>query len=108
MEPIILKSPDAISCTLPQPDLKIRMAEIRSILFPNILRKEELDDGFKIHFEFTSKNYKDLTDFILFESNCCSFMNFEMRIESKEKSLILKIEVEKKILGTLKDYVENM
>ncbi|MCH8905674.1 MAG: hypothetical protein IH840_01180 [Candidatus Heimdallarchaeota archaeon] len=108
MDKIILKSTDTASCTLPEPDLKIRMGEIRSTLFQNILRKEELTDGFKIHFEFNKENFQNLTDFILFESVCCSFMNFEVRIEPKEKSLVFKLEVNENQRELLKSYVANL
>ena len=70
-----------IACALSDADLARRRAEIAAGVFAQVEAVEELPDGFAFRFATTNESARELLDFMLYERECCAFLNFELVFE---------------------------
>ena len=59
-------------CSLPDNELKDRVARIRSELLPHVTGRRPLADGVAFDFAHTAAMEEALEDFVAFERECCS------------------------------------
>ena len=71
------------ACTLPTPDLRDRMKEIRTRLLPLVRTKRSIAGGFSFGLARTEANVKEAEAFVAFEQECCAFADFAVRIEGE-------------------------
>jgi hypothetical protein len=69
-----------IACTLSGPELADRRGVVKEI-FKGCLRETELEDGREFVFPGDGEWAARLTEFIVFERECCAFLTFELVFE---------------------------
>jgi len=81
----------ALSCSLTSADLQDRIALLRTEIFPNLTRKEELAEGFIYYFEDEGDLALKILELIGKEKQCCPFFKFDFSILPFKKGLALQI-----------------
>jgi len=81
----------ALSCSLTSAELQDRIAMLRDEIFPNVTRKEELEEGYIYYFEDEGDLAIKILEFIGKEKQCCPFFKFDFSILPFKKGLALKI-----------------
>jgi hypothetical protein len=79
-----------IACTLSGPEQAERGVEVEGI-FGGCLRAGELEDGHEFVFPGDEEWAARLTEFIVFERRCCSFLTFELAFEPEGGPIRLRI-----------------
>jgi hypothetical protein len=67
-----------IACSLSDPELARRAAELERDLFSAVAEIEELPDGYAYRFPADQAWIDKLIQFIAFERECCPFFTFEL------------------------------
>jgi hypothetical protein len=80
-----------LACTLSWGELAQRREEVMQVLFPRALETLELDQGFEFIFPAEDTLISQLTEFIVFERNCCRFLSFELVFQPEQGPLHLRI-----------------
>ena len=78
-------------CTLPEPDLRARTAEIDAGLAKKIVAVRELDAGYALQFAAAPGIIEELGRFIQFERGCCSFLDFTLRVSREDGPVWLEL-----------------
>ena len=81
----------ALSCSLTSAELQDRIALLRTEIFPNLTKKEELAEGFIYYFEDEGDLAVKILEFIGKEKQCCPFFKFDFSILPFKKGLALQI-----------------
>ena len=79
-----------LACNLPGPDEAKRREEIGKI-FEGCLRADELEDGYEFRFPGSEEWATRLTEFIVFERECCPFLAFELVFEPEGGQIRLRV-----------------
>ncbi len=79
-----------LACKLPGPEETRRRGEIEKI-FEGCLRTDELEDGYEFRFPGSEEWAVRLTEFIVFERECCPFFAFELAFEPEEGPIRLRV-----------------
>ncbi len=79
------------ACTLPSDELERRSAELRASFRPGILEIEELPDGYVYWFERSEGWLAKVTEFALFESRCCAFLDYGVGLVAGGERISLRI-----------------
>ena len=69
-----------LACSLSGPQQALRQEEIGKI-FEECLRVDELEDGYEFGFPGSARWATKLTEFIVFERECCPFFTFDLLFE---------------------------
>jgi hypothetical protein len=80
-----------IACTLSNPELARRTAEIEESLFAGVLETSELPDGYAFRFPAAADWLPRLATFIAEERRCCPFFTFELVCEPAEGPIWLHL-----------------
>jgi hypothetical protein len=72
--------PAPVACTLPAVEQRARRAELRGGLLREIRGVREVDGGFALEFAPAAERVERLGAFIAFESECCPFLDFALRV----------------------------
>jgi hypothetical protein len=67
-----------IACSLSDPELARRAAELERELFSAVEEVAELPDGYAYRFPADRQSIEKLVAFIAFERECCPFFTFEL------------------------------
>jgi hypothetical protein len=78
------------ACTLAPDALTQRLAEIRSLLEAESLSTERTSDGVTVRFRKTEATRAAVKRLIAAESDCCSFLAFDLSEESAALTLTIK------------------
>ncbi len=78
-------------CSLPSDELRDRVAMVRRELLPHVKRREALANGVGLEFEHTLAMQKTLEDFVAFERECCSGLEWKLR---RPSSRVLRLDVQ--------------
>ena len=73
-------------------------------LLDDVLRIEELENGFALWFPVESGQLQRLAEFVELESQCCAFLDFEIRLKGGAEEVALNLtgpEGTKEVLGGL-------
>lgn len=81
----------ALSCSLTSTELQDRIALLRTEIFPNLIKKEELAEGFIYYFEDEGDIAVKILEFIGKEKQCCPFFKFDVSVLPFEKGIALQI-----------------
>ena len=79
-----------LACSLSGVQQGRRQEEIAKI-FEGCLRVDELEDGYEFAFPGSTQSAMKLTEFILFERECCPFFAFELVFEPGEGPIRLRV-----------------
>ena len=80
-----------VACKLTSLELQKYKTEVIALLKDNILKREELSDGYCYTFVGSDTILDQVLTFIKTERQCCSFLTFNLSIEDVQSSLILNI-----------------
>ena len=80
-----------LACKLATPELAQRVAALESEVFNAILETRELEDGYGFRFPEGDEWIQKLTEFVVFERECCSFFRFELVVEPERGPLWLNL-----------------
>ncbi len=98
------KAAPAIACTLTSKEKRDRVEEVETRLFDDVLRIEELESGYTLWFAAESGRLQHLAEFVELESQCCAFLDFEIRLEAGAREVALSLtgpEGTKEVLSSL-------
>jgi hypothetical protein len=77
------------ACTLSPDAQTVRLAEIRTLLHQASLGAERLPDGVIVQFSKTDATRAALDRLIAAESDCCSFLSFDLSEEETALRLVI-------------------
>ena len=80
-----------VACKLTSPELQKYKTEVIALLKDNILKREELSDGYCYTFVGSDKTLDQVITFIKAERQCCNFLTFNIVIEDDQSDIILNI-----------------
>ena len=80
-----------VHCTLPEADLRERVAEIEDAIAKKIVEVCELNDGYALRFPAESGIVEQLFRFIALEHLCCAFLNFSLRVKAGDGPVWLEL-----------------
>jgi len=104
METISLKQRAALTCKLTSKELQERKKTVLADLKRQIIKKNELENGFEYIFAGTDHIIDQLTTFIKTERQCCDFLDYDINVsgDTKEQTRL-------KISGPdgAKDFIEE-
>lgn len=80
-----------IACSLSDPELARRTAELETNLFAGVLETQELPDGYAFRFPAETGWLVSLATFIAEERRCCPFFVFELVCEPGEGPIWLRL-----------------
>ena len=80
-----------VACKLTSLELRKYKTEVIALLKDNILKREELSDGYCYTFVGSDTILDQVLTFIKTERQCCSFLTFNLSIEDVQSSIILNI-----------------
>ncbi len=83
-QPTTEAKPLPIACALPDDALAERNEEISHEIWPGVIEKRELPDGYQFCFPGTDEWAQKLLHFINEERKCCRFFLFELTFEPDE------------------------
>jgi hypothetical protein len=83
--------PIEIACTLSEQELEQRREGTLAQVLAGVEETIELDDGYELRFPGTAEWVRQLSEFVAFERECCSFFTFEMRFEPKQGPISLRL-----------------
>jgi len=75
------KSALPVACKLTGPEGAGRRLEVSEALSGDVLRADELEDGYAFGFPGSAEWARKLVDFVNFERACCPFFAFELAFE---------------------------
>ncbi len=79
-----------LACSLSGTQQGRRQEEIAKI-FEGCLRVNELEDGYEFRFPGSVESAMKLTEFIVFERECCPFFAFELAFEPGGGPILLRV-----------------
>ncbi len=74
------KAAPIIACTLTSKEMGARVARVENELLKEVLRSEELENGYALWFPVAPGRLQRLAEFVELESQCCAFLDFEIRL----------------------------
>ena len=80
-----------VACKLTSLELQKYKTEVIALLKDNILKREELINGYHYTFAGSDTILDQLMIFIKSERQCCKFLTFNLTIENDLSSIILNI-----------------
>lgn len=79
-----------IACTLTTPELVERKKAVMSAIYPFIEDIEELENGYSFQFPNENDLLPKLLEFIDLESICCTFLEFNLKVEANKGPIWLQ------------------
>lgn len=68
-----------------------RYQEFEKLLFNKVKSISEVPNGYAISFPMNPQSYTLFAEFVAYESRCCSFLSFALKVNSGEDLAILDI-----------------
>ena len=94
----------ALTCSLTSDELLERKKELKEKIFPQMIKKQSLDNGYIYYFEDNQQLVEDILEFIGKEKQCCPFFKFDFSVLPFKKGLALQISGS----PAVKDFLEDM
>ena len=80
-----------IACTLSSKEKRERVQAAENDLLEGVSRVEELDDGYVLWFPSEDGRLQKVAEFVQLESQCCAFLDFEIRVPAGGEELALSL-----------------
>ena len=93
-----------IACTLTSKEKRARIENAETDLLGDTTRIEELENGYTLWFPVEPGRLQRLAELVELESQCCAFLDFEIRLEAGSNEVALSLtgpEGTKEVLGPL-------
>ena len=81
----------AIACSLTSAEQRQRKQAMQAQLFASLSRVTELDDGYTLWFPRSEGQLAMIAHFIELESQCCAFLDFEIRVAAGGDSIAVDL-----------------
>ena len=81
---------NVLTCSLSTPQLQKRKQTVSASLKENVLRREELSNGYAYQFRGTDEVLDEILIFIKTERQCCTFFEFNLSVH-REGSVWLEL-----------------
>lgn len=98
----------ALTCSLTSDELLERKQVLKEKIFPQLIKKETLDNGYIYYFEDDQQLAEDILEFIAKEKQCCPFFKFDFSVLPFKKGLALQISGSPAIKDFLKDMEQTL
>jgi len=98
----------ALSCSLTSDELLVRKKELKETIFPKMIKKEALENGYIYYFEDEQQLAEDILEFIGKEKQCCPFFKFDFSVLPFKKGLALQISGSPGVKDFLKDMEQTL
>ncbi len=98
----------ALTCSLTSAELLERKQVLKEKIFPQLLKKESLDNGYIYYFEDEQQLAEDILEFIGKEKQCCPFFKFDFSVLPFKKGLALQISGSPAVKDFLKDMEQTL
>jgi hypothetical protein len=69
-----------MACKLTSPELRKRKEEVIEVLKSKMVKKEELQNGYRFYFDGNDEILDSLNSFVKTERLCCDFFNFAILV----------------------------
>ena len=83
--------PEEFACRLSRKEILELRSERQLAFLPGIVEIEEVEDGCVYWFERTEEWFAKVTEFILFESECCRHLDFGVGLQAGGEQISLRI-----------------
>lgn len=80
-----------LACKLGLGDVRERIETLRSDFIPKIVEVEAIADGYVYWFERSAERLREVSEFALFESECCDFLDFGIGLNTRGDRISLRI-----------------
>jgi hypothetical protein len=80
-----------IACNLTAPEFRQRRAELMQRFQSAVLETKELDAGYGYRFPSDANWIAELAELIVFERECCPFLQFNLRLEPANGPIWLEL-----------------
>lgn len=80
-----------VACKLSTAEFRERRNEILNKIVPAVIETKELGNGFAFSFPPNDDWLLELAQFILFERECCPFLDFKLIIKANQTSIWLEL-----------------
>ena len=94
----------ALTCSLTTEEELARRLELKQVLFSNLKKKEELDNGYVYYFDQKEGFYEKATELIGKELKCCPFLKFDLSILPFGKGMAIQISGREGVRTFLDDF----
>ncbi|MDR2272066.1 MAG: hypothetical protein LBF27_14265 [Sphingobacterium sp.] len=84
-------STKTLACKLTSPELQKRKETVIASLKKQVIKKNEIENGYTFEFEGDDKIIDELTEFIKTERLCCDFFDFEIKVSGDRSAALLSI-----------------
>ena len=101
------KAPPPIACTLSSKEKRARVEQAETQLLDDVLRIEELENGYVFWFPVESGRLQRLAEFVELESQCCAFLDFEIRLEAGAGEIALSLSGPEGTKDVLRSLIEE-
>ena len=98
----------ALTCSLTSDELMERKKELKETVFPKMIKKEALDNGYIYYFEDEQPLAEDILEFIGKKKQCCPFFKFDFSVLPFKKGLALQISGSPGVKDFLEDMEESL
>lgn len=85
------KDETTLACKLTTPELRKRKETVLASLRKQVLKRNELSNGYAFTFSGTDETIDELAEFIKTERSCCDFFTFDLSVAGDQSKIILKI-----------------
>jgi hypothetical protein len=82
---------EGVACALTPAEQRARRDELSRGLVREIRAHRELPDGYELEFASAPDVIERLAAFIAFESACCGFLDFQLRVPSGGRAVTLRL-----------------
>ena len=93
-----------LSCSLTSADLQERREVLKSEIFPKMIKKHELTNGYVYYFDDEKGFSEKIMELIQKEKECCPFFKFDLSILPFGKGIALQISGSEAVKGFLEDF----
>lgn len=80
-----------VACKLEPGEQQVRHREVTEQLFAYASEPKEIEDGYQYRFPGDREIAERLSDYILFERQCCPFFTFEVMYKPDEGPITLRL-----------------
>ena len=80
-----------VACTLTSAEKRARRAELERDLLPRVRATDELADGWVLWFDRAEGELARVASFVEFESRCCAFLDFAIRLDRGSDRIALEL-----------------
>ncbi len=83
---------DACNISAFSPEQRKEHSEATVKIFSAVTKLEENEDGYNFTIPLDKTSIEEISEWVGLETKCCSFMNFDLAVETEKEVAVLKID----------------